>query len=52
MTVWITSKNQTYLVDDPEDLTIEVGPDDNLIFDATNNEGVQIYKYTKEEEKK
>ncbi len=52
MTIWVTTRNEHYLIDDPSELVIRLGKEDSMVFDATNNEGVQIYKYTKEEEKK
>ena len=45
MTATIVTKGHTYIIDDPEELTIEVGPDEGIAFDATNEDGVQVYKY-------
>lgn len=46
MTVTIVTKGHTYIIDDPEELTIEVSK--GIVFDAAREDGVQIFKYKEE----
>lgn len=46
MTVTVTTKGHTYIIDDPEELMIEIS--ESIVFDATVEDGVQIYKYKEE----
>ena len=48
MVITLLTKSHTYIVDDPEELTIEAP--DGITFDARNEDGVQIYKWKEAEE--
>lgn len=45
MTITVTTNRHTYIIDDPENLTISVDSDEGICFDTTIDDGLQVFRW-------